>query len=83
MVQAAHAPTLIDPGQQAVGLRPTAARPVDHEVDVGPPEAISAARLSASGQLTEVAVIAPLMTVAQVSRGVAIFGTAGGRAITP
>lgn len=73
----------IDPGQQAVGLRPTPTRPVGHALDVGPPEALSAGGLPPPRQFTQVAVVAPLFAVAQVSNGVAIFGTAGGRAIIP
>ncbi|MFI5268514.1 MAG: hypothetical protein ACHQ7M_14170 [Chloroflexota bacterium] len=73
----------IDPGQQAVGLRPTSTQPVGHAQNIGPPEALSAGGLPPPRQFTEVVVIAPLMTVAQVSNGVAIFGTAGGRAIIP
>ncbi|HEX6512430.1 MAG TPA: hypothetical protein VF157_09040 [Chloroflexota bacterium] len=73
----------VDPGQQAVGLRPSSARPTDHPVNTGPPEFVSAAAPPAPQQITEVAVVTPLMTVVQIANGVAIFGTAGGRAVIP
>ncbi|HVA24368.1 MAG TPA: hypothetical protein VMW62_08245 [Chloroflexota bacterium] len=71
----------VDPGQQAAGPRP--ARPVDHALSVGPPESLSAGALPPPRQITRVAVVSPLLTVARVSKGVAIFGTAGGRAVIP
>ena len=73
----------LDPGQQAVGLRPSPAQPVEHPLYVGPPEQLSAAVPPPPRQFTQVAVVTPLMMVVKVSSGVAIFGAAGGRAITP
>lgn len=73
----------IDAGQQAVGLRPTSSRPLDHADDIGPPEFVTSNFFPAPAKLTEVARVTPLMTVVQVIGGVAIFGTNGGRAVTP
>ncbi len=72
----------IDPGQQAVGLRPTHGRRVDHPLDAGPPF-FPAVTPAAPAQLTEVAIVTALKTVVQVSEGVAIFGTGRGLAVSP
>lgn len=82
-MQASRGTVPIDPGQAAIGLRPASSQPVDHGVDIGPPEALTAGALPPPRQVTQAVVIAPLMTVVQVTAGVAIFGTAGGRAVIP
>ena len=75
-------PGPIDPGQQAIGLRPVTHYTIPHPVYVGVP-VFTAVVPSPPIRVTEVALIQPLYTVAQVSNGVAIFGTGGGRAVTP
>ncbi len=73
----------IDPGQAAVGLSPETVRPIDHPINTGPPEFLTADAFPPPLRLTQVAITTPLYTVVQVIQGVAIFGTNGGRAITP
>lgn len=81
--QATRGTVPIDPGQSAIGLRPVTRLPVEHGVDIGPPEELTAGALPPPRQVTQAVIIAPLMTVVQVTAGVAIFGTIGGRAVTP
>jgi len=73
----------IDPGQQAIGLSPITSHTMEHGVDVGPPEFLTADVFPPPLRLTQVAVVTPLMTVVQVIGGVAVFGTNGGRAVIP
>jgi hypothetical protein len=77
------APGPVDPGQQAIGLRPTTSSSIPHSVDTGPPVFTSAIGSGGPIQVTQVALVTPLFAVAQVVNGVAIFGTAGGRMVTP
>ena len=81
--QATRGSVPLDPGQAAIGLRPVTRVGVEHGVDIGPPEALTAGALPPPRQVTQAVIVAPLMTVVQVTAGVAIFGTIGGRAVTP
>ena len=81
--QATRGTVPIDPGQAAIGLRPVTRLGVEHGVDIGPPEALTAGMLPPPRQFTQAVVVKPLMTVVEVTAGVAIFGTIGGRAVTP
>jgi hypothetical protein len=76
-------PGPVDPGQQAFGLRPTQTRRLDHALNIGPPEFLTAGLLPTPPNITTVARVTPLYTVAAIVQGVAIFGTAGGRAVIP
>jgi hypothetical protein len=82
MIHPARSVGSVDPQQRALGLSPLQTRQVDHPLDVGPP-AMPAIVPTPRPPVTEVAVVTPFFSVVQVSAGVAIFGTAGGRAVTP
>ena len=83
MMQAARAVGLIDPQQLAIGLRPVTTVSVAHPVDMGAPLMPAVTPAPPPQPITEMILVAPLVTVAQISAGVAIFGTGGGRVVTP